>query len=82
MVILATVAGWFAVTIVSAYQWVASALADPGIASYENNVVFPFSAFVVFRGVYLFAAGVLVVLVELILFETLAKQDREAKPFS
>jgi hypothetical protein len=58
-----------------AYHWVVSALADPGIASYENNLMFPLSAFVVFRGVYLLVGGFLIVLVELILFEVLDSGD-------
>ena len=46
-VILATLGVWLVGTIIYAYQWVVSALAEPGIASYENNVIFPLSAFVV-----------------------------------
>jgi len=81
-VVLATVVVWLAGTIVYAYQWVISALADPGIASYENNVIFPLSAFVVFRGVYLLVGGILIVLVELILFEVLGKGNHESSTFS
>jgi hypothetical protein len=77
-VVLATVVVWLAGTIVYAYQWVAFALADPGIASYENNLIFSLSAFVLSRGVYLIVGCFLIVLVELILFEVLGKNNRES----
>lgn len=81
-VILATLGVWLVGTIIYAYQWVVSALAEPGIASYENNVIFPLSAFVVFRGVYLLVGGILIVLVELIVFEVLGKSHRESNTVS
>jgi hypothetical protein len=81
-VLLATLGVWLVGTIIYAYQWVVSALADPGIASYENNVIFPLSAFVVFRGAYLLVGGFLIVLVELIVFEVLGKSTRESNTVS
>jgi hypothetical protein len=45
-------------------------------------VIFPLSAFVVFRGVYLLVGGILIVLVELILFEVLGKGNHESSAFS
>jgi hypothetical protein len=77
-VVLATVVVWSVGTILYAYQWVISALADPGIAPYENNVIFPLSAFVVFRGVYLLVVGFLIILLELILFKVLGRGNRES----
>jgi hypothetical protein len=75
-VTLLTIVVWLVGTSVYAYQWVTSALADPGIAPYERNLVFPLAAFIFARGIYPFFGIIILIWIELMFFETLLENHR------
>ena len=73
-VVLLILVVWLVGTSLYAYQWVTSALADLGIASYERNLLFPLTAFIFARGIYLFFGVVVLIWAELMFFETLFRK--------
>ena len=77
-VVLLTLTVWLIGTSLYAYQWVTSALADPGIASYERNLLFPLAAFIFARGIYLFLGVIILIWIELMLFETLFRKPSKS----
>lgn len=76
-IILITVAVWLVGMYLYAYVWVRDAVTDPGAASYERGGLLPLLAFIVNRGIYLFAGGLLLIAIEFILFGTAFKQPSE-----
>jgi hypothetical protein len=77
-VVLLTIAMWLVGTSFYAYQWATSALADPGIASYERNLLFPLTAFILARGIYLFFGIIILIWAELMLFEMLFRKPSKS----
>jgi len=74
-VILITLVVWLVGMFLYAYEWVRAAISDPGVASYERNGLLPLLGFIMYRGVYIFVGGLLLILIEMILFETLFRKS-------
>lgn len=77
-VVLLTLLVWLVGTSLYAYRWVASILADPSTVGYERDPLFPLFGFIVYRGTYLFFAIVVIIWVELLLFETVFRRSPES----
>lgn len=73
-VILLTLIIWLVGTGLYAYWWVASILADPSTVGYERLLIFPLSGFIIYRGIYLLFALVVIIWIELILSETIFRK--------
>lgn len=74
-VVLITIVVWLVGMFLYAYEWVRDAVSDPGVASYERNGMLPLLGFMVYRGIYIFAGGLLLILIESILFETVFRKS-------
>jgi len=74
-VILITMMIWLVGMFLYAYKWVRDAISDPGVASYERNGMLPLLGFIVYRGVYIFAGGLLSIAIEFILFDTVFRKS-------
>ena len=74
-VVFITVVVWLVGMFLYAYEWVRDAISDPGVASYERDGMLPLLGFIVYRGVYIFAGGLLLIGIELILFETVFRKS-------
>jgi len=74
-VVLITMLVWLVGMFLYAYEWVSVAVSDPGVASYERNGMLPLLGFIVYRGIYIFAGGLLLILIEFIRFETVFRKS-------
>lgn len=77
-VVLFTLLVWLSGTSLYAHWWVISILADPATVGYERELIFPLSGFLLSRGSYLVLGIVIVIWVELMLFEKVFRKSREA----
>jgi hypothetical protein len=77
-VVLPTLIVWLVGTSLYAYWWVTSILADPSTVGYERDPIFPLFGFIVYRGIYLFFGIVIIIWVELMLFETVFRKSQES----
>ena len=77
-VVLLTLIVWLAGTSLYAYWWVTSILADPSTVGYERWPISPLFGFIIYRGIYLFFGIVVIIWVQLMLFETVFRKSPES----
>jgi hypothetical protein len=76
--VILTLLVWLVGTVIYAYLYVTSVLADPSTAGYERSRALILFGFIVYRGIYLFVGIVVLICVELMLFETLFRKSLES----